>query len=72
MKSVQLGSAACDGQMAKSTWKHKWVCTRRRAGIWLMDATGDAGGGSTLSSHPAEMVLFAPPQGPSPALLALE
>lgn len=39
MKSAQLGSAAWDGQMAKSTWKYKWVCTRRRVRIWLVDAT---------------------------------
>lgn len=71
MKSAPLGSAACDGQMAKSTWKDKWVCTRRRAGMWLRDATwawiGDAGGGSTL-----RWCWFAPPRAPDPALLPLE
>lgn len=64
MKSAQLGSAACDGQMATSTWKYKWVCTRRESrdladGCHVPWAwTGDAGGGgSALSSHPAEVVL---------------
>lgn len=71
MKSVQLGSAACDGQMAKSTWKYKWVCTRRGAGSWLMDATC-CGHGLVMQEEGAPWAptllrgcWFAPPQGPN-------
>lgn len=75
---MKLGSAAGDGQMAKSTWKYKWVCSRRTIRIWLMGAMCHGHGpvmqeeGAPQTPTLLKQRWFASPQGSLFALTLLQ